>query len=176
MLLSALLPGLGHTAAGLPLRGLAACVLFAACWLGAAYRLAFAPLPVLDTPFLALAAAAAAVYLITFADLAFWFWRLRRGARSPLKERRLRAGMAAWAALDAATAREELRQALKLDPTDVEAHLYLASIQARTGQTRQARRSLRLCKRYDLRAKWAWEISREAARLAPKPAAAKGAK
>jgi len=140
-------------------------VLFVVCWLGAVSRWAYAAHPALDTPFLLFTGGAIAVYLAAFVDLALWFWRLRRGARCPLKERRLRAGMAAWAASDARIACEEFRQALKLDPADVEANLLFATVLARTGQVKQARRRLRICARYDLRHKWAWEISREMTRL-----------
>lgn len=79
----------------------------------------------------------------------------RESAESYLKGR--------WAA-----ARDQLERLIGLDPSDTEAHLRLARLLARTGETELARRVLDDCRDTPRANFWRWEIDRLAESLSLK--------
>ncbi len=66
-------------------------------------------------------------------------------------------------------ARVGFLRALKLDPEDAEAHLYLASVETDCGRLKEARKHLSRAKRLDVEGKWAWEVSRKEGLLRARP-------
>lgn len=165
MLLSLILPGMGHTSIGRPLRGVAVTVLFTVGLTSTVARGAAVARPLLDTTFTALLLGTVLVYLLCQLLLLRVLIRASVSAARPAKEDHLRAGLAAAVRGDAERAEREFRRVLAIDPTDVEAHLNLGTVLAQSGNVRRARRFLKRCRRFDIDGKWDWEVEQELAAL-----------
>ncbi len=166
MLLSLLLPGLGHTAIGRPVRGLALSLLFTALVVASATRAAFVDVALLDLTFSLLAIAAMIVYLLAQLSMLLVLLRSTISSARPRKEDHFRAGLAAASRGEAPLAECNLRRVLSIDPSDVEAHLHLGTLLTDQGRYRHARRHLKWCRRFDVEAKWDWEMGQELDRAA----------
>ena len=161
ILVSLVLPGLGHTALGMPFRGLAFSLLFVACGLALVCLGSGLDDPMADARFGTALWSTCAVYAACQLSLWLIVIRAARSANLPAKDDALRAAMAAAARGAEDDAEREFRRVLALDPTDVEAHLNLGSLYARRGRLGKARRHLRCCRRFDINGKWDWEVERE---------------
>ena len=165
MLLSLLLPGMGHTAIGRGGRGMAVTALFTLSVVAAVYRGATVKHASLDPTYMALVVLVALVYLFSQLAMLRVLIRAAVSAARPAKEDHLRAGMVAATRGDDTLAERELRRVLAIDPTDIEAHLNLGALYGRSGELRRARRHLRHCSHFDLEGKWTWEVERELSAL-----------
>ena len=166
MVLSLVLPGMGHTAIGRPARGIAVTLLFTVGVVLAVARAAMVEAPWLDSAFVALLVGALLVYFVCQLAMARLLIRAAVAAARPAKEDHFRAGMAAAAQGDTALAERELRRVLSIDPSDVEAHLNLGTLFAGQGDVVRARRHLKRCRRFDIDGKWDWEVQQELVGLA----------
>jgi len=161
ILLSLIMPGLGHTALGRPVAGSA---ISAAFWAGAlvsVWRGVTRDQPVLDEVFAVAAVGVVLVYVVCQVTLLFAVARAALSRDAPAREMHFRLGLAAATRDESETAERELRRVLALDPTDVEAHLNLGALYARQDRAPLARRHLKRCRRFDAEGKWDWEVDRQ---------------
>ena len=120
----------------------------------------------LDDLFTVLMACTLVIYMLCQLTLLHVLVRASISAARPVKEDHLRAGMALAARGEARAAEKELRRVLAIDPSDVEAHLNMATLLARGGDVRRARRHLKWCRRFDIDGKWDWEVDEQLESLA----------
>jgi len=165
LLLSLLMPGLGHTAIGRPARGMAVSLLFTVGVVLTVARASVVESPFLDNGFTVLLAATIMIYLVCQLFLLRVLVRAVISDARPVKEDHLRAGLALVARGNSQAGEKELRRVLAIDPSDVEAHLNLAALFAQRGDARKARQHLKWCRRFDIDGKWDWEVGRELAAL-----------
>ena len=165
LLLSLLLPGLGHVYVARPVKGAILASAFAALLFVAVLRGIAAPVAFLDDAFLIGLFGSAAVWLGTA-------WVMLRRVLAPLlsavrldKEGVFKKGLASYLRDDLDRAEREFRRVIDIDPGDVEANLQLAMVYKSKGRPRLARRCLKRCRRLDVDGKGQWEVRQELADL-----------
>ncbi len=92
------------------------------------------------------------------------FVRSRAKAAGRLEEL-YRSALARFAAGDDERAEILLREAVKLDPLDVDCLFLRAEVSRRMGNVSRARRLFRKCRDFDEKGKWKWEIDSALASL-----------
>jgi len=161
MILSLILPGMGHTALGRPARGIFLTAAFTLGVVALVARAAVLSHPMGDAAFGGILVGTALVYVLCQLAMLHVLIRAAVSAARPAKEDHFRAGLAAAARGETIRAETELRRVLAIDPSDVEAHLNLGALFARQGQRREAKRHLKYCRRFDIEGKWDWEVEQE---------------
>jgi tetratricopeptide (TPR) repeat protein len=163
-----LVPGWGHIYWGRERLGLAIFTVFAICgfallnglWVSMAQETARATLVAVSASLCVL------LFLAAWGDL----WRRTRPGtvkrEAELREGFLRQGTIAYLRGDLKEAAASFREAVRVNPTDVEALFRLGVVHSREGDARQARVWLRKARRHDVDGKWRWEVNREEERLA----------
>lgn len=161
ILLSALLPGMGHIATGRVLKGIAVFFLFGFALDGWVYSRAAAVLPpersLLGPAALRNASLALGSLLWAYAVLdtaAIALRRRRIAAKAEAATGHIRDALAAYLRNEPQAALASLRAALRINDQDPDALFYLGAIHASLGQARQARKALHKCIRYDHGGKW----------------------
>ena len=161
LLISAVVPGCGHIAAGRPARGLLLFFLFGFAIDGFLYSQAQSILPPDRTPLPPAAihniaiAAGAALWLLAIADTAAIVRRQRRiESRAAEATDLIRQALVASLRKDWSAAAHALHAALRIDPHDPDALFHLGVVYAAAGHRRKARRALQRCVRCDHDGKW----------------------
>jgi len=161
IVLSALLPGIGHIAAGRALKGLLIFFLFGFAvdgWLYAQVATVLPPEHVaVSVPVLRNGAIAFGALLWAFAvfDTAAIALRHRRvAAKATAADAHIANALVAYLRDDPDAALRELRAARRIDDHDPDALFHLGVAHALRGDKRRARRAFHKCIRYDHDGKW----------------------
>ncbi len=161
VLLSAVIPGMGHVAAGRTTRGLIVFFLFGFAVDGYLYSQALRILPANVAPVepglmrTVSLAFAGALWLIALADTARLALRRRRiVSRADEATALIRNGLVAYLRDDLAAAAHALHAALRINDRDPDALYHLGVVYAASGHVRKARRALLRCIRFDDEGKW----------------------
>ena len=161
VLVSAVLPGVGHITAGRPLRGLLLFLLFGFAVDGYLYSQALRILPAehaAASPAVVRAVAlacGAALWLFAVVDTAAIGRRRRRiESRAGEATAHIREGLIAYLRDDFKAAARALHKALRINDHDPDALYHLGVVYAAAGHHRKARRALRRCIRFDDEGKW----------------------
>lgn len=178
IVLSALLPGIGHIAAGRALKGILLFFLFGFAVDGWVYSQAASVLPpeqtLLSLPALRNGSLALGGLLWAFAvcDTAAIALRERRiAAKAEVADGHIREALVAHLRDDHQAAIKSLRAALRINDQDPDAWFHLGVAYARLKQLRKARRAFHLCIRYDRSGKWDIQVRDELEALQPPPTA-----
>ena len=161
VVVSAVIPGLGHVAAGRTAKGLFLFFLFGFAVDGYFYSQALSILPAGVAPVspglvrtLALAGGAV-LWLYAVVDATAIARRLRRiESRADEATGHLRKGLVAYLRDDLAAAAHALHAALRINGRDPDALYHLGVVYAAAGHRRKARRALQRCIRFDDNGKW----------------------
>ncbi|MBM4037479.1 MAG: tetratricopeptide repeat protein [Planctomycetes bacterium] len=161
IVLSMLLPGTGHIAAGKPWKGVLIFFLFGFALDGWIYSQAATVLPpehtVLSIPAVRNCSLALGIILWAFAvcDTAALALRHRRiVAKAEVAEGHIRNALIGHLRREPQAALKALRAALRINDQDPDAWFHLGVAYASLGQRRKARRALGQCIRYDHDGKW----------------------
>ncbi len=161
IVLSVLLPGTGHIAAGKPWKGVLIFFLFGFALDGWLYSQAATVLPpehtVLSIPAVRNGSLALGIILWAFAvcdTTALALRRRRIVAKADVADGHVRNALVAHLRRDPQAALNALRAALRINDQDPDAWFHLGVAQAGLGQRRKARKALRQCIRYDHDGKW----------------------
>ncbi len=159
--ISAILPGLGHIAAGRTATGLLLFFLFGFAVDGYFYSQALGVLPAGVAP-----ASPELVRTVSLAGAAvLWLLAVADSTRIALRRRRLesraheatahiRDGLVAYLRNDLRAAARALHAALRINDRDPDALYHLGVVYAAAGHRRKARRALQRCIQFDGRGKW----------------------
>lgn len=165
ILLSMMLPGLGHVLLGRPVKGMLLACAFTVCISLAVLRALFVQPAMLDAGFLCVTAAALGLWLGAL-------WGMLRVALRPLAklaspdlDDRFREGIRHYLTGDLKRAERTFHGLLSMDPADADAHLRLGLVYKAQGKPKQARRCLKRCTAFDPEGKWRDEVARELAAL-----------
>ena len=177
IVLSMLLPGTGHIAAGKPWKGVLVFFLFGFALDGWIYSQAASVLPpwhtVLSIPTVRNGSLALGIVLWAFAvcDVTALALRHRRiAAKAEVADGHIRNALVAHLRRDPQAALKALRAAQRINDQDPDAWFHLGVAYAGLGQRRKAHRAFRQCIRYDHDGKWDTQTQHQLQALAAPPA------
>ncbi len=153
LLLSVLLPGLGHVVLGRCLFGVLLAFFYALCLELLLVKTFVWPFELASSYIWGCGGLAAAIW----AGALGWVIVLTRVEVSAPEERReelLKEGMKLLLEEELASAEEKLRELVHLEPEDVEAYLYLGSVYEAQGEPKLARNCFKTCLNLDRKRYW----------------------
>jgi len=157
-----LVPGLAHIAVlDRPGAGTLLFLLFVAAVDTALAGLYLVEGPLADRLYAAGGAAAGAVWLAAWLDMARLAFFRDYEKRAALRKQLVAEGVKAYAAGDLPGARRAFRGCLSLDHRDPDVLFWYGCVEARLGKVKRARRSFRRCRKYDLARKWEFQIGEQ---------------
>ena len=164
LILSFILPGIGHILRGKILMGIVAFLAVVTLLDAWAYLEFSTPEPSASWKFGLLAGSYALIWIICQAHMGYLLWIRDPERFHDQKELAFGEGLRYYVVDDIPNAIRQFERVLRIDPSDRDACFHLAVCFSRSGMYRRAKRSFRKCTELDDDRKWAVEIEEELGR------------